>query len=277
MAQTSIVTRTTRLPGAQDGTLNLVDAGGLWEDVEEDITLGGFYGPFHAGFRFPLGFARSGGLALDPPRLVTASLVLTASVAPSAPLTLQVWVVDELEAAPFSDAFPPHTLGVGGRPNQVLVYDAATDFVGLTTWTVPLNVTTQGPLGPVTTLHPTIAALARNPRWDGILTLGLNSPLYFGVQVPVFTAESTEGQPPTLLTTEAVFNTGWHTHEDRPTAAVHSMRSGLPAFSKDLVEDHFRRGVWVADREWDPEDPTDYGDAYQQDPNEGGTDSVPAR
>ena len=53
------------------------------------------------------------------------------------------------------------------------------------------------------------------------------------------------------------FYTGWL---DRPASRgrpVTDMKTGLPAFAEDLVEDGFLPGIWTSADQWDPIDPRD--------------------
>lgn len=97
--------------------------------------------------------------------------------------------------------------------------------------------------------------LTRDGRWRGRLALSFTvnvSAFFFFVRNPSAYNRGFLVQP------RIDDHTGWSGFSAERGRPVRDMRSGLPAFAQDLVEDNFSPGIWTSGINMDPADPRDF-------------------
>ena len=267
------VTRTTEAAGSQDGWI----VAGVWNESSTVFGPCGFGGGGFPVISFGLQFVGfrtySGGLALGPNRILGATLQLTTDIAFVADVNVQVSVLNERAPAPYSTSLAP-----GSRSSEVLIYDVTHVAAGQTQLSIPLTSSVPNGVGGTTTiLNETLRNLLAPSEWPGPLSFTVRIGYVGAVLVNFFTAEHATGTPQTLITSELASNSGWATDAgpERAASAVHSMRSGFPTLSDELVEDGYLPGIWVRESEQDPPDEFER-DTYVPNPDEGSGTDIPA-
>ncbi len=117
-----------------------------------------------------------------------------------------------------------------------------------------------------------IQTLSKTPTWDGRLniTLVLEDGEGWTINVPSdYSGGFWVGQ-------FVPFNTGWDGRSGYVGRPVNDMKTGLPAFAEELVEDGYRDGVWTVASQWDAIDPRDVREVVFPDDEGTRKDDVPA-
>jgi len=285
-----VVDYTTELAGSQDGRQRVSAPQWVSElDPQISATFDGFINwRLQLGLQFQL---YPGGIPAELPGVLqpcTLLLRIIAGAVGSDIFVRPLALMTSPTLAAFSDANLP-TLAA-----QVLPWARLGGFAPWAlapTFTVPrpgglssfeLDLTGSGDLG----AFNWVEAVRDDPTWNGKLCLliRLDAVGDGSNGFTVVASESALTPPPTLSLTEVVLapgaesvETGWQTGSQEPhTRAIHSMRSGFPALSHEMVEDGYLPGVWVLPHESDPEDDFEF-DTYVSSPSEGATINIPAK
>jgi len=114
---------------------------------------------------------------------------------------------------------------------------------------IPLDFNTQYGTGSTESIKRTV----NKPTWNGRLSLAFpNSGASWA-----FTINSDTFDRGLMVGQYVPFHTGWDGAPASRGRPVRDMRTGLPAFAEDLIEDGFHPGIWTSARSWDPTDPRD--------------------
>lgn len=138
------------------------------------------------------------------------------------------------------------------------------------TSTITINAFAFTPPG--NTKVKTIQSAIKPASWNGRIALTFTS---FDASTWDFTIDPSDYNRGFLTGQYVPFHTGW---ENRPASRgrpVRDMKTGLPAFAEDLVEDGFKPGIWTSSAQWDPIDPRDVRPVEFPDEEGVKTDDVP--
>ena len=284
MPEAASVTHTTETAGSQDGR----QTSALGWDSEAASTLNtevlGPVDQLDIGLQFQL---HPTGVPNDPFVIGSEGRVsLTFATLPAGAISvLAVRLGTGATLAAFSGTnLPVNMAGIepyvrldGTQPWAQGTVFSVTPVVAPQTFSFDVDLLGQGALGAYHWVAQTKNANGWNGKLSLLISLAATDPF------TVAAAEHATITAPSLTMDEVAFYSGHSgagaltgVEVGRKVTAVHSMRSGRPCLSDELIEDGYLPGVWVLEQEWEEPDPYDR-DEYVPDPDEGGTVDLPAR
>ena len=233
----------------------------LFNETDTSLVLSGIIGTevSRVGlvFEFPNVTINSDSDAMDPPTLASATLLLYFSGTISINVRVYVEAVQDNRASLFSlTNFPGKvpTLSVLGASG--LEPDPETFLID-TGSTSPIEI----PLSPARLMSALNYPRTTGNGWGGRIALVIRTAntVLAGDPIIQFISSESALPAPQLVLTYIPFHTGYMVDRgDQPGRATHSMRSGVPAPSYELMEDGWADGIWVTESEWDPDDPFEF-------------------
>jgi hypothetical protein len=115
---------------------------------------------------------------------------------------------------------------------------------------IPLDFNTEYDSRPARSIKTVLSG----HDWNGRLAFAWENSFGFAPTIEV-TVEPEEYENGFLAGQYVPFTTGWLDHPASRGRPVNDMKTGLPAFAEDLVEDQYVHGIWTSGEQWDPDDP----------------------
>jgi hypothetical protein len=216
-------------------------------------------GSYFQMYDFELNFDSERGLPLDAPNFFTRAagglyFTLTLETTEtSAPTDWALYWINEEAPDAWVEGQTAPTLT---NSNRVLI----AENISSTYWSLNSNGSTWDLAYPVdfntvTGTRPPISVqnTTRSTRWNGLLQFQFSSAA--GATVIV---RDPEAYNRGFLQGQYVYHyTGWENRPAERGRPVPDMRTGMPSFAEDLIEDDYTPGIWTSAKQWDPDDPRD--------------------
>lgn len=214
-------------------------------------------------YNFDLTFDSERGLPLEPNNFYTQSdqskfFTMTLATTLTAKIATLSLAMEGLETPSVKAESPTETLLLSALSPMTIEdsISASSSFWVQNGFTFDLvipidfNTINSRPSGS-TERDATITQFIKTTRWNGRIILHIeNSGDSWSIKVDPNTFDTGfwAGQ-------YVPFHTGWENFPASRGRPITDMRSGLPAFAQDLVEDGFVPGIWTSSENADPDDP----------------------